>query len=178
MRTGVLETIRAIASRVTASHAMELVDVEMKREQGRSIVRVSADKTGGIGIADLTLLTEEISAILDAEDPLGSRYYLEVSSPGLDRPLRSATDFERALQKLIVVVLQEAHDERRRFTGRLIAQDEMNLTLAIEAEGGREVALPKAKIAEARLEPLIPRKNGKPHGKHARPDRHHKYQTD
>ena len=62
--------------------------MEMKRERGGHLVRLFVDREGGIGLADLQSVSEEVSAILDAEDPISSSYTLEVSSPGLDRPLR------------------------------------------------------------------------------------------
>ena len=75
--------------RVTADRGFELVDVEMKRAAGGQLVRLYVDKPGGIGLDDLQSVSEEVSAILDAEDPIEGHYTLEVSSPGLDRPLKT-----------------------------------------------------------------------------------------
>ena len=74
---------------MTAGRGFELVDVEVKREPGGHRVRLFVDKEGGIGLDDLQSVSEEVSAILDAEDPVDTSYTLEVSSPGLDRPASS-----------------------------------------------------------------------------------------
>ena len=82
------EIVTAIARRVAESRGFELVDVEVKRGRGGQLVRLFVDKQGGIGLDELQSVSEEVSAILDAEDPIDSTYTLEVSSPGLDRPLK------------------------------------------------------------------------------------------
>src|ERR1700704_4783567 len=86
---GTKEAVRSVAERVTSGRGFELVDVEVKRERGGHFVRLYVDKEGGIGLDELQTVSEEVSAILDAEDPIDSTYTLEVSSPGLDRPLKS-----------------------------------------------------------------------------------------
>ncbi len=93
----------AIARRVAESHGFELVDVEVKRGRGGQLVRLFVDKQGGIGLDELQTVSDEVSAILDAEDPIDSTYTLEVSSPGLDRPLRSEADYRRFVGKLAKV---------------------------------------------------------------------------
>ena len=87
--------MRSVAPRVTADRGFELVDVEMKRATGGQLVRLFVDKPGGIGLDELQSVSEEVSAILDAEDPIDGPYTLEVSSPGLDRPLKTEADYRR-----------------------------------------------------------------------------------
>ncbi len=77
-----MERVRSVARRVTADRGFELVDVELKRAAGNQLVRLYVDKPGGIGLDDLQSVSEEVSAILDAEDPIEGHYTLEVSSPG------------------------------------------------------------------------------------------------
>jgi ribosome maturation factor RimP len=147
-----IEVVRDVAARVTGSRGFELVDVEIKRQRGGHLVRLYVDKPGGIGLDELQSVSEEVSAILDVEDPIDSSYTLEVSSPGLDRPLTGAADFRRFLGRLAKLSSYELVDGRRHWTGRLAAVDEATLTLRLESEGGREVAIPLDKIAHARLE--------------------------
>ena len=92
-----LETIRGVAERVTSGRGLELADVELKRDRGGFLVRLFVDREGGIALEDLRSVSEEVSAILDAEDPVKSAYRLEISSPGIDRPLVRVSDFRRAL---------------------------------------------------------------------------------
>src|SRR5262245_64323053 len=95
-----VEKVRAVAERVTTSLGFELADVEIKRLGGSHLVRLFVDKEGGIGLDDLKSVSDEVSAILDAEDPIPSAYTLEVSSPGLDRPLKSEADYKRFLGRM------------------------------------------------------------------------------
>src|SRR5207249_8766684 len=85
---GVKEAVQRIAERVTAARGYELVDVEVKREPRGHRVRLFVDKEGGVGLDDLQSVSEEVSAILDADDPVDSSYTAEVYSSALDRPLR------------------------------------------------------------------------------------------
>jgi len=97
---GPLERVRSVAERVTSARGFELVDVEMSRGRGAHLVRLFVDRPGGIGLDDLQSVSEEISAILDALDPVPGSYTLEVSSPGLDRPLRTEADYRRFAGRL------------------------------------------------------------------------------
>ena len=109
-----------VAERVVAGRGFELVDVELKRQPGGGIVRLYVDKPGGIGLDDLQSVSEEVGAILDVEDPIASRYTLEVSSPGLDRPLKNEADYQRFSGRLAKLSSYEPVDGRRHWTGRLI----------------------------------------------------------
>ena len=91
---------------------------------GSRIVRLFVDKEGGIGLDELQSVSEEVSAILDAEDPIPTAYTLEVSSPGLDRPLRGEADYRRFAGKLARLSSYEPVDGRRHWTGRLVAVDD------------------------------------------------------
>src|SRR6266542_214452 len=87
-----LDKIRGAAERVTSGRGYELADVELKRERRGTLVRLYVDKEGGIGLEDLQAVSEEVSAILDAEDPVPTAYTLEVSSPGLDFFLKTTAN--------------------------------------------------------------------------------------
>lgn len=144
--------MRDVAGRVTASRGFELVDVEIKRQRGGHFVRLYVDKPGGIGLDELQSVSEEVSAILDVEDPIDSTYTLEVSSPGLDRPLKGVADYRRFLGRLAKLSSYELVDGRRHWTGRLVAATEERVTLRLEKEGDQEVTIPLDKIAHGRLE--------------------------
>jgi ribosome maturation factor RimP len=152
---GTLEHVRAAAGRVTADRAFELVDVEIHRAGKGQIVRLFVDKPGGIGLDDLQSVSEEVSAILDAEDPIAGSYTLEVSSPGLDRPLKTEADYQRFVGRLAKLSSYELIDGRRHWTGRIASCEDGVLTLTLEKEGA-EVRIPYAKIAHGRLEVEFP----------------------
>ena len=147
-----LEAVRGVARRVTDSRGYELVDVELKTAPGGRLVRLFVDKPGGIGLDELQSVSEEVSAILDAEDPIESHYTLEVSSPGLDRPLKGESDYRRFIGKLARISSYEPVEGRRHWTGRLEEVGEDAVTVRLEQEKGALARIPLAKIASARLE--------------------------
>jgi ribosome maturation factor RimP len=154
---GALESVRTVAERVTADRAFELVDVEVQRAGGQQIVRLFVDKPGGVGLDDLQSVSDEVSAVLDAEDPIAGSYTLEVSSPGLDRPLRSEADYRRFVGRLAKLSSYELVDGRRHWTGRIASCEDGVITLDLEKEG-LEARIPWAKIAHGRLEVEFPRR--------------------
>jgi ribosome maturation factor RimP len=141
-----------VAERVTAGRGFELVDVEVKRQRGGHLVRLFVDKPGGIGLDDLQSVSEEVSAILDAEDPIDSSYTLEVSSPGLDRPLKTEADYRRFVGKLARISSYEPIEGRRHWTGRLASVEDGVLSVRLEKEGGALARIPLEKISHGRLE--------------------------
>jgi len=146
-----VEAVRSAAERVTSDRGFELVDVEVKKSRGGSFVRLYVDKSGGIGLDELKSVSEEVSAILDAEDPIESTYTLEVSSPGLDRPLRTEADYRRFVGRLANISTYEPLDGRRHWSGRLHSVDGDVVSLALEKEGGKMARIPLGKIAHGRL---------------------------
>jgi ribosome maturation factor RimP len=152
---GTLERVRDAAVRVTADRAFELVDVEIQRAGKGQTVRLYVDKPGGIGLDDLKSVSEEVSAILDAEDPIADSYTLEVSSPGLDRPLKTEADYQRFVGRLAKISSYELVDGRRHWTGRITSCEDGVVTLALEDEGAL-ATVPCAKISHGRLEVEFP----------------------
>ena len=145
--------VRAVAQRVVDGRGFELVDVEVKRGRGESVVRLFVDKEGGIGLAELQSVSEEVSAILDAEDPIESTYTLEVSSPGLDRALKNEADYRRFVGRLVKVSSYEPVEGRRHWTGRLQSVDDGGvLVVVLEKEKGAVARVPLAKVSHGRLE--------------------------
>jgi ribosome maturation factor RimP len=154
-----IEVVRDVAGRVASSRGFELVDVEFKRHAAGTLVRLFIDKEGGIGLAELQSVSEEVSAILDAEDPIATSYTLEVSSPGLDRPLRHEGDYRRFTGRLARLSTYEPIDGRRRFAGRILGVEAGAVGLKLESEGGQVVRLPLKRIAAGRLEVEFPPKH-------------------
>jgi len=152
-----LERIRAIAERVAASRGLEVWDIQSRRETYGHVVRVFIDRPGpaatpeeSVSIDDCEQVNREISTILDVEDPLPFAYTLEVSSPGLDRPLRNVRDYERFAGRLAKLVVKEAVDNQKAFEGRLRGME--HGAVLLEAPNGRMHRLPLDLIARGRLE--------------------------
>jgi ribosome maturation factor RimP len=152
-----LAQIRAIAERVAASRGLSVWDLQSRREAVGHVVRVIIDRPGpaatpedSVSIEDCAQVNREMSTILDVEDPLPFKYTLEVSSPGLDRPLRDRGDYERFTGRLAKVVLGEPVDNQKAFEGRLRGVEDADVLL--EARGGRVHRLPLRLITRGRLE--------------------------
>ena len=144
--------VKAVAERVTGGRGFELVDVEIKRARDGNTVRLFVDREGGIGLDDLQSVSEEVSAILDVEDPITSTYTLEVSSPGLDRPLKKEADYVKSVGKLVKLSSYEPVEGRRHWTGRLAAFEDGVLRLTLENEGDKVALIPLEKVSHGRLE--------------------------
>jgi len=108
-----LEKIRAIAERVAKSEGIEWVDVELKGGRSNPLLRIYVDKPDGVSHADCQSVSEQVSAILDVEDPFPRPYVLEVSSPGLDRKLEKPGDFEHFAGRRARLVLRDPVDEQK-----------------------------------------------------------------
>jgi ribosome maturation factor RimP len=152
-----VERIREIAVRVAGTYGLLVDDVVMRRERGNDVLRVVLDRPGpgatpadSVSITDCEQVSQELSTILDVEDLLPDSYTLEVSSPGLDRPLRDARDYVRFAGRLAKLVTREPVNRQTAFAGRLRGMDGQDVLF--ENEGGKLVRLPLALISRARLE--------------------------
>jgi ribosome maturation factor RimP len=152
-----LERIRAIAERVAASRGLTVWEIQSRRETAGHVVRVFIDRPGpaatpedSVSIEDCEQVNREMSTILDVEDPLPFAYTLEVSSPGLDRPLRGEDDYRRFAGRMAKVVVSEAVDNQKAFEGRLRGVD--GDAVMLEAPNGRMHRLPLRLITRGRLE--------------------------
>ena len=110
----------------------ELVDVEFVREGSNWFLRSYVDKEGGFTVNDCEKVSREFSDLLDKEDFIEESYILEVSSPGLGRPLKKEKDFARSLGEEVEVKLYKAVEEQKEFSGTLEAYDELTVTLGFE----------------------------------------------
>ena len=157
-----LEQIRAIAERVARSRGLEIFDVQFRRESIGWVLRVAIDRPlpaggpdgarpdVGISVADCQHVSDDISAILDVEDAIDHAYTLEVTSPGLDRPLRHLDDFRRFTGSLAKVVVSEPVDGQSHFEGRLEGVD--GDVVLIRLGRTRLVRVPVSLVSRARLE--------------------------
>ena len=125
-----------------------LWDVEYVKEGPDYILRVYADKEGGIGIDDCVAISRKLSDKLDEADMIEEAYILEVSSPGLTRPLKKDKDFERSIGRLVEVKLYGAVNGMKELEGELKAFDEGSITVTIDEE---EIKLERSNISGIRL---------------------------
>lgn len=130
-------------------HHFELVDVEFVKEAGNWFLRVYMDKPGGVTIDDCELISRALSDRLDEEDFIVESYILEVSSPGLGRPLKKEKDFVRSQGQSVEVKLFRAIDQQKEFTGILKSWDKDTVTLEFEEEA--VLTIDRANIALIRL---------------------------
>ncbi len=141
-------TEELITPLLEANH-FELVDVEWVREGSNWYLRVFIDKEGGITVDDCEMISRAFEKILDEKDYIAENYIFEVSSPGLDRPLKKEKDFARSIGKEVEVRLYKAVDKQKEFTGCLIAYDEDSVTL--EMDDDSTMTFSRADIARIRL---------------------------
>ena len=144
-----LEQIRAIAERVATSEGLALVEVELKGGRANPLLRVFIDKPEGVSHADCQLVSEQLSAILDVEDPFPGNYVLEVSSPGLNRKLVKPSDFAHFMGRRARLVLREPVENQKILEGRLAGCEAGRVRLDVGDGGLKELEL--SNIQKARL---------------------------
>jgi ribosome maturation factor RimP len=128
----------------------EVLAVELTGSPGQSVLRVYIDGPEGVTVDDCAAASQQFSAILDVEDPIAGKYVLEVSSPGLDRPLTRVKHFQAVVGQQVRVRTNEAVAGRKRFRGELRSVDSEDLEMVVDGEVYR---IPLASVAKARLVP-------------------------
>lgn len=139
----------AILMPIVEEHGFELVDVEYVKEGGTWYLRAYIDKPGGINVDDCEVVSRRLSDILDEKDYIDEAYILEVSSPGLGRPLKKEKDFKRSLGEEVDVRTYRMIEKQKEFTGLL--KDYDDATVTIEMEDGTLKTFEKSDIALIRL---------------------------
>ncbi len=153
-----------LAAGVAESNGLEIFDVQLRREANGWILRVVIDRPDvgesnavragvpgeSVGIYECERVSRDLSALLDVEDVWDRAYTLEVSSPGLDRPLRKPDDYRRFAGRLAKLVVAPPIDGQGHFAGRLLGLDGTDVVL--EVDGGRTRRIPVSAISRARLE--------------------------
>ncbi|GLG00600.1 ribosome maturation factor RimP [Alicyclobacillus hesperidum subsp. aegles] len=148
----VTDIVERLVLPIVEKEQVELVDVEFKKEGANWYLRVFIDKPGGVDIDDCSRVSEQLSEQLDIVDPIPESYFLEVSSPGAERPLKKPADFERAIGEHVYVSLYEPIDGSKSFEGTLLSYDGEQLELDVRVKTrSRKVTVPLAKVALARL---------------------------
>lgn len=150
----VVETVTNLAQPIVDRHQFELVDVEFVKEGKSWYLRVYIDKPGGINIEECALVSDELSEQLDAiePDPIPQAYFLEVSSPGAERPLKKPADFERAVGEYIHVSLYQKIGKSKVYEGTLEKLTADQLDLKVNLKGRfKTFEIPRSAIAQARL---------------------------
>jgi ribosome maturation factor RimP len=149
----VVRSIEEAATPIAKALGVELVEVQCHGRGTGTIVRVTIDKPGGVGIDDCEQMHQSLTRALDVVDPVPHAYRLEVSSPGLDRPLKNRQDFQRALGKLVRITLLQPVQGEWAVVGRLSAVQDEDITLAIRTRSGeRDLSLPWNILAKSQLE--------------------------
>ncbi len=151
----VVNRVTELAEPLAASLGVELVEVEYKQEGGRMVLRLFIDREGGVTLDDCAAVSRELAEVLDVEDFIHGRYNLEVSSPGLDRPLKKPSDYERFAGRLVKIktfelLPDDAGNMRKTFTGELLGLEEGVVRLRLSE--GQTAGVPLDKVAKANLE--------------------------
>jgi len=143
-------TLRQILEPVVTAMGYELIGVEFHPHRGSALLRLYIDREDGVNVDDCQQVSHQVSGVLDVEDPIPGHYRLEVSSPGLDRPLFEVRDFLRFVGHPIRLQLALPLNGRRKFSGRLVGMQADNVVLEHE---GQELSIPLTAIEKARLIP-------------------------
>ncbi|HBG0491973.1 ribosome maturation factor RimP [Clostridioides difficile] len=149
MKKNLEATIEEIVTKITDEHGFEMVDVEYVKEAGEYYLRVYIDKEEGISLNECELVSRELSPILDEKDPIKENYFLEVSSPGLDRALKKDRDFVRYQGRDVDLKLYKPLNGCKQFEGELVGLTEDNNIKIIA--NGKEIEFNRKDVAIVRL---------------------------
>ncbi len=148
-RDSIVRNVSSLARPLVDEAGCELVDMELAGRQGSYVLRLLIEKPGGVTINDCAAINRELSCLLDMEDPIPSRYTLEVSSPGLDRPFKTERDYRRALGKWVKVVSLDGDGGSVTRVGRLEGIEDGTVEIVCGDEKHR---IPVASVRKAHRE--------------------------
>ncbi|MDD4844580.1 MAG: ribosome maturation factor RimP [Anaerotignum sp.] len=134
---------------IVAEKNLELVDLEFVKEGANWYLRVYIDKEGGVDIEDCEGVSRALEAKLDDNDPIEQAYILEVSSPGIDRPLKKEADFQKYRGEMIDIKLYKAKDGQKQYQGKLLGLE--NAVISIEDDENQVVTFEQKEVANVRL---------------------------
>ena len=146
----ITERIREILRPILDRNGLELVDVTLRSEMGRWILRITIDHEGGVTVDHCAAVSRDLAVHLDVEDLVPVKYYLEVSSPGLDRPLKEERDFERFAGRQVLIRTHRSVEGRRKITGKLEGIEDGVVSVALL--DGAKIRVPVEDISSARLD--------------------------
>jgi ribosome maturation factor RimP len=144
-----LREVREVVEPILESQGFELVDLEYQRESQGWVLRIYLDREGGISLDDCAGVSHEVGAVLEVKDLIPSAYILEVSSPGLTRPLKKPEDFNKFRNQMVKIKLYEPLEGRRNFKGTLLGLEGDRVRVEVEQ---RVYEIPLQRIAKANLE--------------------------
>jgi len=148
----VTEIVEQLAVPIVENLGLEIVDIEYVKEGKDWFLRVFIDKDDGVDIEECGIVSEKLSEKLDEIDPIPHNYFLEVSSPGAERPLKKPADFHKSIGKNVFIKTYEPIDGEKTFEGSLLHFDGTTVTLLVkEKTRSKEIQIPYEKVASARL---------------------------
>jgi len=147
--SGIIHEVFELAESLLHETIMEVVDVEFLFERGRWLLRLYIDKEGGVTLDDCALVSRELGDLIEAKSIINYPYVLEVSSPGLNRPLKKEKDFTRSVGKMVVLTMFRPINNRKSFTGRVTGVREGVVSLLLDDNTLAD--LPLKDINKARL---------------------------
>jgi ribosome maturation factor RimP len=155
VQDSVVDKIECMVLPLVTALGLELFEIEYKREGRQMILRIFIDKEGGITLDDCAAVSRELSALLDVEDIIPGKFTLEVSSPGLNRPIRSLADYDRYIGKLVKVrtfapTADDSGNLRKTFLGKLVGID--GDLIFVKLLEGQSATIPFSAVAKANLE--------------------------
>ncbi|MCA1040812.1 ribosome maturation factor RimP [Bacillus infantis] len=152
MMSKVTETVEELVTPIVDDLNLELVDIEYVKEGKEWFLRVFIDKEQGVDIEECGLVSERLSEKLDELDPIPYNYFLEVSSPGAERPLKKEKDYKSAIGKNVLIKTYEPIDGEKTFEGKLTQFDGETVTVEVRVKTRiKTISIPYEKVANARL---------------------------
>jgi ribosome maturation factor RimP len=152
MAESIQSTVEQLVQPILEELSLELVDVEFQKEGKSWFLRVYIDSDNGVDLDDCTSVSERVSELLDEHDPIEQAYYLEVSSPGAERPLKKEKDLENAIGKNVFITTYAPINGEKAFEGKLAQFDGETLTIETKLKTRIvPVNIPYNKVAKARL---------------------------
>jgi ribosome maturation factor RimP len=145
----VVDRVRAFAEALLPSLGLELYDIQFRREGHGWVLRLTIDRVGGVSLDDCSRVSRELGDFLDVEDMIDHQYHLEVSSPGIERTLRTLDESRRFVGEKVRVKVKQERDGQKVFVGRLQEVSDGRLTVALEQGGTTTFAWDE--IQKARL---------------------------
>ncbi|WNF24515.1 ribosome maturation factor RimP [Mesobacillus jeotgali] len=148
----ITEVVEELVTPILNENELELVDIEYVKEGKNWFLRVYIDKDSGIDIEECGIVSERLSEKLDAIDPIPHNYFLEVSSPGAERPLKKEKDYQKAIGKNVFIKTYEPIDGEKAFEGILTEYNGETVTVEMKIKTRKKtVVIPFDKVASARL---------------------------
>ncbi|MCD5405514.1 MAG: ribosome maturation factor RimP [Desulfotomaculum sp.] len=147
-KRNIVARVEELAQPIAIAIGLEIVDVEYVKEGSKWYLRVFIDKPGGVSLDDCQELSTALSDILDAQDLISHSYMLEVSSPGIERPLKKPEDYKRFIGKKVLIRTYTPLDGRKKFTGQLLGFDNGEIQLEVD---NKRILIPLEKVSKANL---------------------------